>query len=331
MRLHALLLGGLLLASLPAAPGHARSRRSVAILTAAPRSPLVLRLRAELERMELLPVVRVRPAAELASAGLDVLARTAAAPAGVAVTGSSVSRVWIIDAAGRINEVRVAPEPGDTERRVAVRALELLRARMDELIIPPAAEAPEPPLASIHHQLRSPAERPFGVRLLGGVSTSPGSDLAVTGNLWLFGGWRALTWLELELMLMTPLVPGVIDAPGGPGGDADTIDVLVGLAGLGAILSIIDRSPVRPVVGLGTGLMLVHMRSAALARSQVVLAAALYGRAGVAIRATSRLFVRLDAMLGLAMPRPVVEFAADQAANLGRPLVSFAAGLELRL
>jgi hypothetical protein len=129
---------------------------------------------------------------------------------------------------------------------------------------------------------------------------------------------------------VVPLFPARLDGPEG------TADVRAAL--LGAGLHVSPRPPgtaLRPSVEVGlAGVWLLisgAARTGYAGKTDNLLFAAPYLRAGASLSISPQIALRASALGAVALPEPVVRFAGRDAATFGRPLLLGSGGLEITL
>jgi len=165
------------------------------------------------------------------------------------------------------------------------------------------------------------------------IGWAPGG-LSPTGQVEVGASWLPFPCLALDLRATVPVVPSWISAREG---DAEIYPVLTGVAArwLGG-----DRqSRFRPTLGLGFGVLVVHIRGHAKPQpdntppntsENVTLVTGLpFVEGGVLLRLTPHLNLHLSYLVGAPLRRLVVMFAGRPVGTLGRPLLTGSLGLEL--
>ncbi len=134
-------------------------------------------------------------------------------------------------------------------------------------------------------------------------------------------------WAGVDVCALVPVVPGLLTTPSG------NVKVAIGAIGAGALL----RYPTSPStftgwlgVGLAAGFIGydAEATSGTVRASDGVVAHALpYARAGLEWRAWPSLGFRLDVLVGLARPRPVLQIAGQPDTRLEEPLLGVSLGV----
>jgi hypothetical protein len=250
-------------------------------------------------------------------------------------------------------------EPG----LLALRAVELLRGRI--LPVPsPASSAqvagadqatPEadaalkmtapPPPAGTSSARAAPAPRPDAPRpapagappdrargpsgFVGpALFVSPGG-VAATPQVWLGARWAPVSRIDLELIGFAPTTAATVSALEG------AVDLRVGALGAGASVRLIEpTADVFASAGLGVGVLLSlfagETRGPWRAAQGSRWTALPYARAAAGYWLAQHVAIRGDAMLGAALPRPVIRIAGRKIASYGEPAILLAVGLEVR-
>jgi hypothetical protein len=305
----------LLLGSLPPEAASSEPSGRVALLRIAGDERLYVRLAAEL-RAQRFVVVEVE-----ADAGADVDAtlRATGAESAIRVESSPEAvRVWIANAAtGKHIFREVVPEQREGLDRaiVALWTVELLRA---------SAFAPRPPVVMAPPAAPPPAG--IALAVAPAVAWSPGG-LGPSWHLMLGARWQRAAHGGLELVVLVPVVPLRLVRPGG------AALISMGLLGVG-VYAATSANAARLSAQVAAGAALLAMRATGDAadtfagQTDQTLSGGPYLRAGAALRASSWLRLRVDALSGVMFPRPVVQFAETSVASWGRPWGAALLGVE---
>jgi hypothetical protein len=303
--------------------GPERAAR-VAVLPIVGDERLQVRLSAELRAQRFDAVGVMVDEAEAAAAPERALAealRATSADAAIRVAPAAEAiRVWIAHAGtGKRLFREVVPEEGTHLDRalVAMWAVELLRASAVAPRVEARAAPPSPP---------APLEADTALSAAPAVLLSPGGF----GPSWhlAVGARRRLAGrLGVELTLLAPLVPVRVSSTAG------AALITMGVACVGGYVA--SGAPgARASAQAGAGLAVVGLRATGDAadafegRTAQSASAGPYARAGGALRLSTHLRARLDALVGVVFPRPRVEFAETPVAHWGRPWTSFLLGVE---
>jgi hypothetical protein len=233
-------------------------------------------------------------------------------------------------------------EPG----LLALRAVELLHGRV--LPVPAQTSAPldggaggaaavAPSPATTDAGTAAPEQRkpttepplpsPFSAFVGPAVLVSSGVD--PTLHVWIGARLNLATRVDLELAGAIPTtataVPGVTGTAG----------ARIGTLGLAANFRFTEpASPLFASAGLGLGALFSVVSGDATKSSNAALgsrsAALPYLRAGAGYWLVNHVALRGDALLGVALPAPVVEVKGQEVASFGTPTLIFAAALEVR-
>lgn len=331
------------------APVHATPpphRTRVLLLPPGPGDPVSLRLLDELVAAGIAVQVVPTPAGEPAAlAGLwDADAVLRVEPEARAIV------VWVVPVeAGEAPEQRFEVAPGRTDggAELALRSVEALRGRLlrvevarrerepSALVVPPAptasSSAPSPQdLARLPSPERRPPAPPrrAALYIAPALSLSPGGGIgpggaALAGVRFISGHFGA------DAFALISVAPGVVDAVGG------RVKLSSTAIGIGAWADAF--APTAPIaLGAGLGLAGAFLAYDAQAndpafvgRSGIVGYSLPYVRAALEWRAFGHVALRLDGLVGVAAPRPVVAVGPDAVASFGRPLVALALGVEM--
>lgn len=207
-----------------------------------------------------------------------------------------------------------APLDGGTEDAAAI----LPAATTDAGAAPP--QQPKP-------TTETPRPSPFSAFVGPAILTS--SSLDPTLHVWLGARLNLATRIDLELSGAIPTtstaVPGVTGTAG----------ARIGTIGLAANFRFTEpASPLFASAGLGIGALVSVVSGDATKASNAALgtrAGALpYLRAGAGYWIANHVALRGDALLGTALPAPVIKVKSDDVATFGAPTLIFAAALEVR-
>ena len=185
------------------------------------------------------------------------------------------------------------------------------------------AAAPAPPRPTTE----APRPSPFSAFVGPAVLVSSGVD--PTLHVWLGARLNLATRVDLEL---TGAIPTTATALAGVTG---TADARIGTLGLAANFRFTEpASPLFASAGLGLGALFSVVSGDASKASNAALgsrsAALPYLRAGAGYWLVSHVALRGDALLGTALPAPVVQVKGKEIASFGTPTVISAAALEVR-
>ena len=177
-----------------------------------------------------------------------------------------------------------------------------------------------PPGETDWHRLRLAAS--------GLVGWSPGG-LTPSLQALLEVGLLPRPWLSIELVVGVPVVPPQVSSAEGEA----RLDPL--LLAVQARLLFRRQDRIGLSVGAGAGALLVRMSGTAqagyLSAVDWVASSLLYGLGGLSIRLSPRWRIGVEAVLGLALPRPVASFGEHEVGSFGRPLLGGALGVEVAL
>jgi hypothetical protein len=290
-------------------------------------------------------VTRVR--AELGAAGFEVsllaagdeTAKQAVEESGYALEPASVLLVQRLEAGGaelwlsdRLLQKTVVLrlKEGDQAARVAVQAVELVRARLDELSLTRVPTAPAPPPAP-----PPPARETRGAHpsLAAGIGLLEGFQR----------GQRAFTpVLRLGVALPERWTGGVlaIDARGGFIGLGSAAEVRSSRGSaslrhtaleLDAVVRFLPRGRVQPLVSLGGGFLSVDVAGTAPApfrnRSERTLSGLVTTGAGLWLQPRRGIGLLVEGHLLSAWSKTVVRIAGEDAAEVAAPLLLLSAGV----
>jgi hypothetical protein len=310
----------------------------VALVADRADDPITRRLRAELGALGFEVVAGRRERDAPSRASLESIARSSGAVAAIRVVPSPEGvEVWIADRVTGKTVLRevVAGGAGDAEPAVvAVRAVELLRASLLEIEAPhpPRGEEPAGPQvrALVAPAARAAADRVAPARLTFGigpaVTASPGGLGGSTSVLATLRWWPA-DRIGVGSFVMFPAGTIRVD---GPEGEALVSATVIGA---GARWALADRSDTwLPELGAGVSIVTTRMDGLGytpyIGASDRVTVAAPYLDGGLGIALSPGLRLRVEALGGVATPRPVVRFAGREAATWGRPFAVGALCLE---
>jgi hypothetical protein len=318
--MHALAAGLLLFAALAAETVPRAEVNRVALLRIAGDERLHVRLAAEL-RVQHYDVVEVE------GGELDAALRATGAQAAMKVEASpELVRVWILNGpTGKQIFREVAPEERAPLDRaiVALWAVELLRASALALRPPVVAATPAPP---------PPAPVGVALEVAPAVAVSPGG-LGPSWHLMLGARWQVGPVCGLEAVVLAPTFPTKVASTGG------SALISMGLLGVGAF-AMAGSSQARWSAQAAVGAALLGVRATGdvsdagasggtfLGRTDQTVSGGPYVRAGASLRAASWFRLRADALSGVMLPRPVVQFGDAQVASWGRPWIAAVVGAE---
>jgi hypothetical protein len=326
-------LAVLLATSLVAGAARAATTPRIAVvheLSADERA--VGRLRAELSTLGF-EVVDVTLAPNEGATALDDAARRVNAFAAIHVVPSQGGvEVWIADSStGKTLRRELVIGPGDPfDDVVALRAAEILRARLAELgLAPKRSEAkqafdttPSPPKA------KSEA-RSFFLELGPGAALSPGG-LEATVHGFVGVRWRTWTTVGFDVFVAFPITAATISEPEG------SASVRPSLGGIDIAAWFFDATAAWQATA-GAGISLANLAIEAdpvpplLGRSERSTMAMPFGRLSLARAIGPRFRVGLDAFLGVTLSRAVIRFDDREVAHWGQPLFLSAVSLGVAL
>lgn len=233
-------------------------------------------------------------------------------------------------------------EPG----LLALRAVELLHGRVLPVPAQPpapldggtpdaAAVAPSPattdagtaPPAPPKPTTEPPRPSPFSA--FAGPAVLVSSSVDPTLHIWIGARLNLATHVDLEFAGAIPTTATAL------AGVTGTADARIGTLGLAANFRFTEpASPLFASAGLGVGALFSVISGDASRASNAALgssAAALpYLRAGAGYWLVNHVALRGDALLGTALPAPVVKVKGQEIASFGMPTILFAAALEVR-
>jgi hypothetical protein len=325
-RVGAVVFAFVLLSSIGAAPARGEPRPTVVLLGGPEDAALTARIAAELRALGISLDTSVQDPAQREAEAASALA------GGTRVTVEVDGRagrtaVSVADPVTRqlaLKQVLEAPPTTALDTMLAVRTVEFVRAT---LLGPPRALAVPPPL--VDQVVARPSSR-FESTFASGVVAARGglgAELVVGLQLRL----RVLSRVHAELFGFAPLSDTTVNVTDGSSRSA------AWLAGGGLFTR--WRVRARGGVELGLGALAVWVRATGTAaplfvgrgQSDAGLGAALYGRLGGELVLSGPISLRLDALAGDAISRPVLNLGepTDQAA-WGRAFVAVLAGVNLR-
>jgi hypothetical protein len=227
---------------------------------------------------------------------------------------------------------------------LALRAVEILRARLLEVPAPaPAPQQDGGAEGSAATMGEPPARPPAGpapsieagpARVAGGLSVGPallvspgGVPAAVLVRLG--AGWDPIPRVGIEATVFVPATAGTVSAPEG------SVDLRVLWAGGGVRGLLTDpASDLSVAVGLGLQAVMLSFSGTTMppwtADSGSRWAAAPYVSATVAYRLHPHVALRLDVLAAFVRPEAVVRIAGRDIASFGEPAVVPSLGVEVR-
>lgn len=320
--MHALAAGLLLALALAPEAAPRASPGRVALLRISGDERLQARLAAEL-RAQRYEVVEVEPAAAGATPEGELGDALRATGAGAAIRvapSASVIQVWVANGAtGKQIFREVAPEEGARLDRaiVAMWTVELLRASAFIPRVEAIAAAPPPP---------APQPAGVAVEVAPAVALSPGG-LGPSWHVMIGARWRAWSHAGVEASFFAPLSPLRLERTDG------VAVISLSLLALGAYAATGGTASRWSLQGAAGASLLVSRATGDTTdlyqgRSDRAVSGGPYLRAGVSLRASSWFHVRADALGGVVLPRPVVQFDQVVVASWGRPWVAALVGGE---
>jgi hypothetical protein len=219
-------------------------------------------------------------------------------------------------------------EPG----LLALRAVELLHGR----VLPVPTASPASPDAGAPDAAAPPPEPPGPTRgapspfsAFVGPAVLLSSSVDPTLHVWIGARLNLATRIDLELAGAVPTTASAV--PGVTG----TAGARIGTLGLAANFRFTEPpSAFFASAGLGLGALVSVVSGDAEKASKAALgtrAAALpYLRAGAGYWIAEHVALRGDALLGTALPAPVIKVKSNEVASFGTPTILFAAALEVR-
>ena len=229
-------------------------------------------------------------------------------------------------------------EPG----LLALRAVELLHGRI--LPVPALPAAPldgGTPNAAVTTPSPAPADaaapadaspeplHPSAFSAFAGPAIFTTSDVDPTLHVWIGARLKLATHLDLELAGALPTTAAAVT------GVTGTAGARLGTLGFAAQYRLTEPgAPLFASAGLGLGAFFSVVSGDASRASNAALgsrsAALPYLRAGAGYWFANHVALRGDALLGLALPAPVVQVKGKEVASFGTPTILFAAALEVR-
>lgn len=230
---------------------HAKPR--VVILASQKSVAHINRISSELLAVDLEPVVQIEKSNETSNKELNALARRSNARAGLILFFEAKRiELWQLQNSTGIQRESLIAKEDESWDQLATRTVEMLRAKL--LPLPSVGVAPK----RLTHTAPQAFSR-FNFRLSGGPTFSPGG-LTVLGHLWFIPSLDIRPWFRLELALVFPLSPSVIN------GQEGTANVYLGLSTAGVRFMLGQESwRLRPNLALGVGASFMHMRGEAVA------------------------------------------------------------------
>jgi hypothetical protein len=231
-------------------------------------------------------------------------------------------RLWITNVATGKRLYREAPSSPDRADAaiVSLWAVEALRASaVAPEPLPPTAVATAPPTSAA-------LTSAFALQLAPAALVSPGG-IGPSAQLLAAVRWLGTHHAGAELMLVLPTVPTHLERPEG------SAEVSFGLLAAGPVLAMgsVD-SRWSAQLGAGAAMTVVRVSGVGaadyLGRTEHVVVAGPYLRAGLALRLSRALRLRGDGMVGALFPQPVVYFSERRVADWGRPWLAGALGAE---
>ena len=315
-----LVLGALL------ASRAAGARESSPVVLLASTSPtLAKRLRGELAMLGFAVVLDdagpqapegERPGATALRTGAAIVVRTTARAEGIEVV--IVDRITGKTLIRDVFERELAT--ADPDGVVALRVVELLRASLLELESPHASRGSD--------QDELPDSFLDLVAAMGGASSVSATGISPTSALEAW--WQTPTRLALGAVALIPAGPGAVRS------DTESADVYASVLALGARLRLSPRPRRWHVsVGAAAALTWLHLSATHTTGTHVARVADLWLGGPYADVALGWCFVPTvcasTALRGtVPFPAPFVSFAGREVAELGRPLLAWTLGLEIR-
>ena len=335
-RLAAALLATAAIAFAPPAQADAVK---VAIVHGNEAIPLARRVQAELMALGIEVVDLPTPTdALIDDLELETAARLAGATAAIRIAAPSAS-VWIARSDGKQYVIRVVPTDhaasSSPDAVLVLRAVELVRVA---LLDPPPAPVTTPPAAAPRNALaaatiaapRSIEAVPsrFAIELAPAIAVSPGgvpaSATLLVGARWMRGS------LGPSAFVTIPIFASRVDGVQG------VADVRSAMLGAGLRFAPREREAiVSPSVeaGFSGAWLLIHGTGASgySGRSDNLLVAAPYARAGLSLRISAQVALQADLLGSFALSRTSITFAGRPAASWGWPALLGSSGVELSL
>jgi hypothetical protein len=296
--------------------------------------PLALRLRQEIESLGF--VVKWVPSDPAQLPSLEQEAKAASAVASIRIApmgGSDVDMTIFDQITGKTVRWKLVAATADlgSSELIATRSVELLRASLMEMAArqsrtpapSPERRDPSPPRVS-----DPPRERPEHLSLLVGPGASYSRDFRPGIHVLSRLTWMPFFSAGLSASVLAPLVPARLAAGEG------TVELFASVYSLGAVLEVTRRRApvsVRVTAGGGVGRLLFRGVAGPGYSSAWDHAVVALPSLGVTARFPLSSHVRLfaDVTSAAAFPRTVIRLAGREAAEWGRPVLSFALGLEL--
>lgn len=294
------------------------------------------RLRAELQALGL-SVLELGSETQRGTKSLETYAREHEALAALRATPSKTGvELWVQDPnSGQTKFEELISVGGHrTDELLALRAAEALRARLIRL--------------GVHQQasealLEPPGQKPLEADSVGAsgarrqpvlwVGVSPALTASPGGLDPLLQGQLSLRVEPLRSWSATAFFQAPLSASGLTGAEGEA-QVRATLVGLRAGAWIYD-STLRVALGGGALVALVDMEGEArepyLGQQERLASAAPFASSLLWFPLWEALALRVDALVGVAMPRSVVRFNGRDVATWGRPFMSFSAGLEIAI
>lgn len=326
-------------ASLTLAIGPAEARRAeaprplAALVCVTETDPVIPWLKAELLVLGFDTTIVVQANGAQKSAPLERIARSVGATAAIRIAAAhDEAEVWVADeATGKIAFNGVVFETSGAEAdRLALRVVETLRASLQE-----AGQSSYPPdnRPILKTELAGSAEQDqaanrsrlsFGggaALTIGDARKPPVVQLALAAN------FRIIGKLGLGAIGLVPLWRSRVD---GEGGEAEIGN---GFAGMGLRFAFEQRqSRVGVLIGAGAGAGFTkvrgHGKNGFVGHEGIVVSAVPYLLAGLSFTATDMLRLRVDLLLGWAVPRTEVRFDERVITTWGHVLITPMLNLE---
>jgi len=311
------------------------------------------RLKTELTALGFEVVEAAEPEQPGAGRELETVGRSLGAAAAVRlVPADGSAEVWIADrATGKtLVRERVAPQDAgmQSDLVVSVRTVELLRASLLELDVPPEppVEPPPPPTrgeavsdragaGNSAKRASQPVEPPVrgrevvGVELGTGLVASPGG-LGPAPALLLGAHWMPSAVIGASVLAVLPPFTSTVEDKEG----AAEVRASLASGGLRIVLGSVQSRWVN-AWELGLAGEWLHVAGAAnppfRAHTTNLFTWGPYVRAGAGFALGTHARLRSDLLVGAAYPRPVVAFAGREVATWGRPCVVGSLGVEALL
>lgn len=285
------------------------------------------RLRAELTTLGL-EVVDVKREPGSGGEPPDAAARELGAFAAVRVVpGTGGVEVWIADrgtGATILREFVVAPR-STFDDVVALQAVELLRAKLAELGLPPksvVASAPPAPVAATTRARPPPQSDEHHLLLQAGpgIMTSPGG-LGATAGAFASVRWRATRAFGLDAWTFLPISSAGIET------ELGSASVRPYVFGIDAAVWLLPRGESWQLVvagGIGVAHLVIDGRAQPplLSRTETSTVALPFARLSAERRLSARFGLGLDGIVGVSTPKPIIRFDGREVADWGRPVVA---------